>query len=128
MASLSSLAVDSEKIKLMFLNEENAFGIYALRFFVRGKPWLVTVDDSVLVKYSTTTKFDLYYSKFNPRTYSFWPMLVEKAWAKIIGCYSNAETGSSAMALSSLTGFPVLTYLTADYDNDQDFTMISTAY
>lgn len=118
MASLSSLAVSPEKIKLLFLNGENQFGIYALKFFIRGKPWLITVDDSLLVEYSSSSRFDLYFSKFNPKTYAFWPMLVEKAWAKIIGCYSNAKSGSSAMALSALTGFPVFTYLTADYDND----------
>tara|TARA_B110000285_G_C15082512_1_gene594317 strand:- start:937 stop:1257 length:321 start_codon:yes stop_codon:yes gene_type:complete len=106
----------------MFLNQENEFGIYAVKFFIRGKPWLITVDDSLLVKYSSATNFELYFSKFNPRTYSFWPMLIEKAWAKVQGCYSNAQTGSSAMALSALTGVPVFTYATADYDNDLDFT------
>ena len=32
------------------------------------------------------------------------------------------------MAFSALTGVPVFTYATAGLDNDQDFTLISTAY
>ena len=46
-AALSSLANYPEYIKDIFLEDEdlNINGIYTLKFFIRGKPWLVTVDD-----------------------------------------------------------------------------------
>jgi hypothetical protein len=35
-----------------------------------------------------------------------WPMLVEKAYAKMHGCYENIAQGSVAYALRDLTGIP----------------------
>lgn len=36
---------------IFLTKEKNNAGIYALRFYVRGKPWVVTVDDAVLTEY-----------------------------------------------------------------------------
>lgn len=49
MAAMSSVSTYPDKILQIFQNEENDYGIYSLQFFIRGKPWLVTIDDSVLV-------------------------------------------------------------------------------
>lgn len=39
------------------LNDE---GIYALKFHIRGKPWLVTIDDTIFVNQVT----DSHYAEF----------------------------------------------------------------
>jgi hypothetical protein len=40
-----------------------------------------------------------------------WPPLLEKAWAKIIGNYIQADGGITINSLHALTGAPVFTYL-----------------
>ena len=30
---------------------QNEYGIYTLRLYIRGKPWLVTVDNQVLIEW-----------------------------------------------------------------------------
>ena len=44
-----------ELIEDVFITDQkNDAGIYKLRFFIRGKPWVVTIDDEMLI-YKTTT-------------------------------------------------------------------------
>ena len=51
MASLASLAEFPSKIKDLFLTQEvNTAGIYGVTFYIRGKPWVVDVDDHMLFK------------------------------------------------------------------------------
>jgi hypothetical protein len=46
MASMGILSEFPELLQDVFLiNQENSVGIYALRFFIRGKPWIITIDD-----------------------------------------------------------------------------------
>ncbi len=48
LASLSALAEFPINIKNLFLTDsKNSAGIYAVKFFVRGKPWVITVDDYI---------------------------------------------------------------------------------
>ena len=46
-SSLSSLTKHEEFIrnKIFITKNVNKAGIYTLRLFVRGKPWLITIDD-----------------------------------------------------------------------------------
>jgi hypothetical protein len=48
LAAAGSLSEFPEQVKKVFLNQPNPTGIYALRFFIRGKPWIVTIDDDLL--------------------------------------------------------------------------------
>jgi hypothetical protein len=49
MAAISALAEYPERIKDIFVTEEkNKAGIYAVKFYIRGKPWIVEVDDRLL--------------------------------------------------------------------------------
>ena len=47
LAALGAMAEFPELVTSMFLNgqEISDTGIYNLRFFIRGKPWVVSVDD-----------------------------------------------------------------------------------
>jgi len=56
MAALGAVAEHPEMLKSIFLtNTDNAAGIYALRFFIRGKPWVVAID-AQMVAYKDTLK------------------------------------------------------------------------
>ena len=46
LASMAALTEFPDLAKSVFLTQTiNNSGIYAIRFFIRGKPWIVTVDD-----------------------------------------------------------------------------------
>jgi hypothetical protein len=46
---MSSIAVDKDKIKKVFITKEvNKAGIYTLKLMIRGRPWVLTVDDTVI--------------------------------------------------------------------------------
>ena len=47
---MASLTEYPDIAKSVFLTQErNDVGIYAVRFYIRGKPWIVTVDDYVMM-------------------------------------------------------------------------------
>ena len=50
---------------------------------------------------------------------SSWPAIIEKAWAKVQGCYENSKGGFSTQALNVLTGAPVFNELTAGHVGDE---------
>jgi hypothetical protein len=61
MSSLASLSEWPDYVKDIFLTSRtNDAGIVALRFFIRGKPWTIVVDDSLLFK---TTAGELVFAK-----------------------------------------------------------------
>ena len=50
MAAMGSIAEFYDISKQVFLTKTvNDVGIYAIRFYIRGKPWIVTIDDEMLV-------------------------------------------------------------------------------
>jgi hypothetical protein len=45
-STMGSMAEKPHFIRDVFVTDtENEAGIYAFRFFIRGKPWIVTIDD-----------------------------------------------------------------------------------
>lgn len=50
MAAMGSIAEWYDLSKQVFItNTKNDAGIYAIKFYIRGKPWIVTIDDEMLV-------------------------------------------------------------------------------
>jgi hypothetical protein len=48
-ASMAAVAEFPDMIRDVFVNTEtNDEGIYNVKFYIRGKPWIVTVDDNLL--------------------------------------------------------------------------------
>jgi len=46
---MAAVAEDPNMLKSMFLTQEkNDAGIHGMRFFIRGKPWVISMDDSLL--------------------------------------------------------------------------------
>jgi hypothetical protein len=90
MAAMGVMSEFPEVLRDIFVTKtENDSGIYAFRFFIRGKPWLVTIDDYIpfngpefaaTLKYAKMGNIDI-----NQR--ALWGPLLEKAWAKVRGSY-----------------------------------------
>ncbi len=78
----------------------NKNGIYQFRLCIRGIWQLITVDDLIPIKASGMPAF----SKLtNGQLY---PLLLEKALAKVYGSYEDISYGSCAEGLQILTGHP----------------------
>lgn len=50
---------------------------------------------------------------------------MEKAWSKIKGTYLGTDGGFIQNGIRSLTGCPVFTYFTADYNADDTWNMLN---
>ena len=82
----------------MFLTDEmNQPGIYAFRFYIMGKPWVVTIDDYLpFIEDPLTGQPKLFLGRTGSRDVqpgALWSVLLEKAWAKLKGSYTNANIG-----------------------------------
>ena len=87
-----------EKFRTRKFNEE---GYYEIVFFIDGEWQIVFLDDYF--------PYDPRKKKFafaTPHNNELWAMLLEKAWAKLNGGYSNIIGGIVSEPISSLTGFP----------------------
>lgn len=83
--------------------------------YVRGKPWLLHVDDQMVMKQvGVAGNGDLIkepaFLKLSGRTKAAWPFLLQKAFAKTKRNYNNARVAPDHVeALYALTGVPVIT-------------------
>ena len=60
-AAMGSIAEFPDMVRSTFLNEEtNDEGIYNIRFFIRGKPWVVSIDDYLV--YANLDPYTLVYA------------------------------------------------------------------
>ena len=101
LATISTLAYDPEEIKLIFPFHDVSLGFYVLRFYTGGKPNYVVVDDFFPCNASS---FQPLFSK--PIGREVWVLLIEKAWAKLIGSYYAAELMTPDQFMEDLTGYP----------------------
>ncbi len=76
--------------------EKNKAGIYTIKFYIRGRPTLITIDDEFLFeknfiqfKGSTNPTF----AEMSDEYPSLWGLLIEKAWSKIQINYENSIAG-----------------------------------
>ena len=91
---MTSMSLSPERVKDMFItNETNQAGIYTLRFFVRGIPSYITVDDSVYYINSGDDTGPTY-AKTSEDFPSYWGPILEKGWAKLLGNFQNTVGGS----------------------------------
>jgi len=87
-----------EKFRTTTFNEE---GYYEMIFFIDGEWQVIFLDD--YFPYDPKKKN---FAFATPHNNELWAMLLEKAWAKLNGGYSNIIGGIVSEPISSLTGFP----------------------
>ena len=57
-------------------------GIIGIKFLIRNKPWIITIDDNFL--FDANNQLIFAQPGIN---LAMWPPIIEKAWAKAIGNY-----------------------------------------
>jgi hypothetical protein len=113
---------------------QNEARIYGIRFFIRGKPWVVTVDNYLPFSYSSGSGYALRGVDPKGASSAMWAPILEKAWAKVKGGYEDAEGGFIQTGLRSLLGCPIFSYGVASIgtsdgpaDLDEVWSMLSSA-
>jgi len=102
LASAAALAIKADRVKKIFLTQElNDEGIYAFKFFVGGRPRVVTIDDAVPWKNSK----HLIFAQLSEDNGSWIPLL-EKAYAKLAGNYEKLGRGWMSESMRVFTGAP----------------------
>lgn len=126
-ASMGAIAEFPDLVKNVFITKEkNEAGIYAFRFYIRGKPWIVTVDDYFLFTEKRDGTLEPVFGKVG-KNKQFWGMLLEKAWAKLKGNYEMADGGFVENGLRALIGCPVVSYRTKNQDANAVFSTLKSA-
>lgn len=103
-AAISSAGEWPSIVKDMFWAARDDIGLYGIRFYIRGKPWVVTVDDKLLFQNGQLKYMRVADNK------SMWAPILEKGWAKVKGNYAQTDGGFVVNGLRSITGVPVFTY------------------
>lgn len=104
------MALEYGRVKEIFISKDsNRAGIYQVTLYLRGKPNVITVDDTVLYHQPTQSNS---FSTYNPDKPTMWGPIIEKAWSKMNANYLNSEDGFTFQALRSVLGVPVAFYFT----------------
>uniref|UniRef100_A0A915PW01 Calpain catalytic domain-containing protein n=1 Tax=Setaria digitata TaxID=48799 RepID=A0A915PW01_9BILA len=115
---LSALAVIAERPDILdqiFLTKiYNPWGVYQIRLCVDGH-WQVVLVDDFLPCYPQTHGLAFAVGRRN----QLWVSLIEKALAKILGCYAKLPAGRTLEGLAILTGAPC-TLLDLENSADHD--------
>lgn len=117
LAVLSSLAEYPERVKAIFQQTEiNKYGVYAVNFYLNGKPKEIIVDDY----------FPCFFDKLEPIFVKtdgkqIWPLILEKAWCKMFESYRIVEIEVVYEAMEDILGAPSLGYWVKSGDKDQMF-------
>jgi calpain-15 len=100
LATASAIAEHPDRIKNIFAVQNfNQAGIFGVNLFIRGHPYVETIDTSIPVLENNTP--------VNARPGSmgaWWPVLLEKAYAKMNLNYANIDGGMPYEAMRALTG------------------------
>mgnify|MGYP000887148227 FL=1 len=120
---LSSLAALAEYpfllSRLFFVEDINQSGIYCVWLCDNGEWRPVVIDDSLPVRKQQGKLVPVFSHSNVPE---LWVSLIEKAYAKINGCYENIEGGFPEEALHDLTGAPYqLLWREQDLDTVREF-------
>lgn len=103
LAVLSAMAENEENVRKRFIfTEPNAAGVYLVNLFINGYETPVIVDDWFPSKWGRPAFCKTHNGEI-------WPMLLEKAWAKVHGSYMRTEGGQTAHATQHLLGIPAFT-------------------
>ena len=100
-SAISAIADYPGLISKIFITKDyNPDGFYSLILFIDGEYQIVFIDDYFPCLKGTNIP---YFSKSN--NFELWPLLCEKAWAKINGSYANSISGWPNDVFRAFTGF-----------------------
>ena len=101
LSAISALSDYPGLIKNIFINKKyNPDGYYTLVLFIDGELQMIYLDDYFPCLKGTNIP---YFTKVN--NFSIWPLLLEKAWAKLNNSYQNALSGWPNDIFRTFTGF-----------------------
>ncbi|CAN0377099.1 unnamed protein product, partial [Ectocarpus sp. 13 AM-2016] len=83
-------------------------GIYTLKLFKEGAWRYIHVDDRLPCSPPPADLFALDARRPRPTATQVWAPLIEKAFAKLHGCYESLGRGSIEQGLRCLTGTPLI--------------------
>ena len=111
LAALSSCAgmEDDSLIRDLVVEEGADVGLYGVKFFLNGK-WVTTVVDTLIPCTFNGRWWNPIFSHLpehednDASEKEFWPLIFEKAWAKLHGSYEATAGGQTADTVNYLTG------------------------
>mmetsp|Transcript_214 Transcript_214/g.380 ORF Transcript_214/g.380 Transcript_214/m.380 type:complete len:206 (+) Transcript_214:213-830(+) len=111
MSAMGGVGEFPQLIKDAFVTDSfNDAGIIEMKLYIRGKPWLVTIDDEFLFQYPGYATKYLVFAQPDNDTSVLWAPILEKAWAKVKGSYATANGGFVVSGIGTITGAPVFHY------------------
>lgn len=103
LSALSALSEFPARVENLFLvRKPNTSGCYAVTLYISGYPFTIVVDQQF--PYDEKNR-KLAFANTNQN--ELWVMLLEKAWAKMHGNYTNIDEGDARESLAAITGAPV---------------------
>lgn len=99
LSALTCLGTRLDLLQHVFVSAAPKKGKYVLRFFLNGRFTNVTIDDRLPCNAKGVPVF----AKCSDAN-EFWVSLIEKAYAKVYGAYSQLEKGLTRDALVDMTG------------------------
>lgn len=110
----------------MFVDREKWNGdkpIYTTKWILNGKPTTVVVDDFVPVDDNLEPRFVTYNDG-----YDFWPLVLEKAWAKIYRSYKDVQFGWVVEVFKAITQAPVTRITHSETTKEELWAKMEMAY
>jgi len=107
LAALAAMAEDPDLIHRLFGEQGskvNKHGVYEIKCFKNGRPTSIILDDFLPCSPNTGMPCYAHVDVQGRNANELWVMLLEKAWAKLHGCYERIEAGMPYRALMDLTG------------------------
>lgn len=120
-AGMTAMYNHPELIKEAFLiKEKNKAGIYAVRLFFRSRPVTIVIDDAILMIDDEGAGINHRFAKVNPLFKTVWPIVLEKAFAKLKGNYLNMHGGYMSNVFKSILGVPSSIDYMVSFHSNQD--------
>ena len=119
-ATMSALYNHEDLLKDAFLiKEKNKAGIYAVRLFFRARPVVIVIDDAILMIDDEGAGVNHRFAKINPNFNTIWPIIMEKAFAKLKGNYMLLQGGFMSNAFKAILGVPSGLEYMKKFDSDE---------
>lgn len=108
MNAVSGIAEWPAVVKNLFVTDtKNNAGIIGVKLYIRGKPWVVSLDERMWFA-TTRSPHWLLFARESTDDKAIWGAVLEKAWAKVRGNYMQTNLGDAVKnGLSIVTGVPV---------------------